>query len=475
MSRTTLLIVDDEEAILKQLTWAFKNDFTIVSARNPDEALSAQTAKKPDLMILDLSLTDNPDVLEGFQVLESALQTNPRLKVIVITGHDDSENALNAMRNGAYDFYAKPVVIDELRVILKRASYLLSLEKELDDLREQSLEGHEFEGIVAMSENMLSTFDTIKRVAPTDVAVLITGESGTGKELLAMAIHRRSPRRSSPFVPINCGAIPENLLESELFGHEKGAFTGAHVARPGKFEVADGGTIFLDEIGELPQPLQVKLLRFLQDQVIERIGGREPIQVSVRIVAATNRDLSKMIEDGSFREDLFYRINAINIDLPPLRERGNDILLLGMRFLHHYKREYSRNIKGFSKAAQHALFRYEWPGNVRELENRVKRAVIMAAGNIIQPGDLDLSCTEDDKGAGSGDGGPAALSRFTGRSLKGARDTVERHLIANALVRLGGNVSAAAQELDISRPTLHDLMKKHGLNPEDFRERKGRK
>jgi two-component system NtrC family response regulator len=315
---------------------------------------------------------------------------------------------------------------------------------------------------------MLEIFETIKKIAPTDISVLITGESGTGKELVARAIHGRSPRSDKPFIPINCGAIPENLLESELFGHEKGSFTGAHASRPGKFEIADGGTLFLDEIGELPQALQVKLLRFLQDQVVERVGGLEQIQVDVRIIAATNRDLSSMMEERTFREDLFYRINTISLDLPPLRDRGDDILLLGMHFLHHYNRQFSRNIAGFSKSALETLNAFQWPGNVRELENRVKRGVIMCRGKMIRPEEMDLPATGDEaSGEGDMPGGDSPPPVHV--PLKEARDALERRLVTSALLGSSGNVSAAAQELDISRPTLHDLMKKHGIDPADFR------
>jgi two-component system NtrC family response regulator len=464
-----LLIVDDEESILKQLEWAFKKDYRVTTASTEEKALEAVKAKKPDLMILDLSLTGDPERLEGFYVLEAALQINPFLKIMVITGHDEKENALRAVELGAYDFFAKPIVIDELAVILKRASYVTGLERDLETLRTRSGERKDFEGTIAMCAPMLDIFNTVKRVAPTDVSVLITGESGTGKELIAKAIHRRSPRHSGPFIPINCGAIPENLLESELFGHEKGSFTGAHVTRPGKFELADGGTIFLDEIGELTQPLQVKILRFLQDQVIERVGGREPIQVDVRIIAATNRDLEEMLSTKEFREDLFYRINTISLSLPPLRERGEDILLLAMYFLNHYNREFSKNIRGFSNNAHGTLANYAWPGNVRELENRIKRAVIMTTDKLIQPEDLDLPYEDELEDVTRAD--DRGLPIRAGITLKQAREETERKLVAGALLRSRGNISAAAKELDVSRPTLHDLMKKLDIDPSDFKGR----
>ncbi len=479
MPLPSLLIVDDEEVILKQLEWAFRQDYRVSTAATEEEALAAIKAKKPSLMILDLSLTGDPEKLEGFHILEAALQMNPLLKIMVITGHDERENALKAIEMGAYDFFAKPIVIDELMVILKRAAYLIKLEKELDSLKKTWDGQHAFEGIIAMSPPMMDVFDTVKRVAPTDVAVLITGESGTGKELVARAIHNRSPRRNQPFIPINCGAIPENLLESELFGHEKGSFTGAHVSRPGKFELADGGTIFLDEIGELSQGLQVKILRFLQDHIIERVGGRSPIQVDVRIIAATNRNLETMLETSEFREDLFYRINTISLGLPPLSARGDDIQLLAMYFLNIYNKEFAKSLRGFSPESQKTLVEYAWPGNVRELENRVKRAVIMATGKHIQPDDMDLPFPDEIEGAGEAQ--EAVAVNDTAVSLQGstlketrerieqARDEIERRLVIGALVRLKGNVSAAAQELEVSRPTLHDIMKRLDIDASDYR------
>ncbi len=462
-----LLIVDDEEAILKQLKWAFKNDYDIITAVSADEALSAVRQHSPEVMILDLSLTDDASELEGFEVLESALSIDPQIKVVMITGHDDMENALKSIETGALDFYAKPVDIEELRVILRRAFHIRSLEGELAKLKEGYARGHEFEGIIGMSEPMLSIFEAVRRIAPTSVSVLITGESGTGKELIARALHNKSTRNGGPFVPINCGAIPENLLESELFGHEKGSFTGAHATKAGKFETADGGTLFLDEIGELPQALQVKLLRFLQDQVVERVGGSTPIQVDVRVIAATNSDLEEMITEKKFREDLFYRINTVRISMPPLRDRGDDILLLATRFLHRYSSEFSRGLKGYSRAAIEAIHSYRWPGNVRELDNRVKRGVIMAAANLIQPSDLDIpfkDVTGEDIPAES-----ASIDIAGEMSLKAARERLEKGMVVAALLRTSGNVSASAGELSVSRPTFHDLMKKHGIDAGDFR------
>jgi two-component system NtrC family response regulator len=472
-----LLIVDDEESILKQLQWALKDDFTVLTAQTAGEAIAAAKAKKPGLMLLDLSLTGDPRNIDGLAILEDAMLVDPHLKVVILTGHDEKENALKAIERGAYDFCSKTTPIEELRTILKRAANLLSLETELFALKRKEGSRHEFEGIVAMSKSMLDVFETVKRVAATDVSILITGESGTGKELIARAIHSRSPRRDNPFVPINCGAIPENLLESELFGHERGSFTGAFETRQGKFETADSGTIFLDEIGELTPPLQVKILRFLQERVIERVGAREPIKVDVRIIAATNRNLDAMLAGQTFREDLFYRINTVSINLPPLRERRDDILLLATRFLHRYNGEFSRHVRGFGEYAQKTLGIYAWPGNVRELENRVKRGVIMATGKLIQPEDLDLPYPENPRKGASGaepSGVAASDTPFEPMPLREAREDLERRFIIGALIRARGNVSAAAESLEVSRPTLHDLMKKHGIDPEEYRLPKGK-
>lgn len=468
-----LLIVDDEETILKQLTWALRDVYEIETARDPGEASEKTASFAPDMMILDLSLTSGSGEFEGFKVLRSALEIEPLIKVVVVTGHDHRENALKAIEEGAHDFYTKPVDVEELRVILGRAAHVLSLERELIETRGKQGRELEFEGIIAVSKTMREVFETIRKVSPMDVAVLITGESGTGKELAARAIHSKSMRSSNPFIPINCGAIPETLLESELFGHEKGSFTGAHAMKKGKFEAAEGGSLFLDEIGELPPPLQVKLLRFLQDQIIERVGGSEQIQLNVRVIAATNKDLEEMIKRGSFREDLFYRINTININLPPLRERGDDILLLAKYFLSSYSRKFKKSILGFSDSARELLYRYEWPGNVRELENKIMRSVIMSSGKSILPEDLALEAPEGENGAEE-KVGDAGLSGLSGArkviTIKEARREVETRVMTIALIRTSGNVSAAAELLEVSRPTLHDLMKKYGIDPEDFRQ-----
>jgi two-component system NtrC family response regulator len=374
------------------------------------------------------------------------LTANSQAKIIIITGRAEKEHALKAVADGAYDILYKPVDIEELKVLLKRAFYLTSLEKE-NQAMQRKLGDSAFEGMIGSSVQMEELFSTVRKVASSDVPVLITGESGTGKELVAKAIHSLSNRKDGPFAVINCGAIPENLLESELFGHEKGSFTGAHVQRKGRVELANGGTLFLDEIGELPLALQVKMLRFLQEQVIERVGGREQIGVDVRVVAATNRDLKEAMKNGAFREDLYFRLGVVTIFLPPLREREGEILVLSNAFLNRYAEESKRKLSGFTQAAINALERYEWPGNVRELENKIKRAVVMADGTKVRAEDLEMVKGE----------------RREDLTLKDAREAVEREMVLKALTRHQQNMTRAAEELGISRPTLYELMDKLGI------------
>jgi len=401
------------------------------------------------VVILDLGLPPRPaDPDEGLATLTALLEQDRHVKVIIVSGQGEKANALRAVAEGAYDFLTKPVDPDELRVILRRAFYLAELERELRQLQEL-WGGDGFEGMVGDCPAMQAVFQTIRRVAPSDAPVLILGESGTGKEMVARAIHRRSPRRDGPFVAINCGAIPENLLESELFGHERGAFTGAVAQRKGRFEMAEGGTLFLDELGELPLPLQVKLLRFLQEQTIERVGGRELIPVNTRIIAATNTDLKQALQTGRFREDLYYRVAVVVIQLPPLRDRGDDVVLLARTFLRRFATEARRSpMPHFSAAALRALQRHDWPGNVRELENRIRRAVIMAEGKTISPTDLELV-----------DPGEGAMPR----TLREIRDAAERSAILSALRRHQWRIAPAAEELGVSRPTLYELMNRLGI------------
>ena len=448
MKKQKLLIIDDDEDLRTQMKWALTGDYDVYLAEDRPSAIALINKEQPAVITLDLGLPPNPaGVEEGFAVLDHILDEYGHTKVIIITGRGEKEHALRAVGKGAYDFFYKPIELDELKVVLKRAFHVSQLEQEQRELR-QRLSGDTFEGMIGTSTKMQDIFSAIRKVATTDAPVLIRGESGTGKELVARAIHRLSIRASRPFIPINCSAIPENLIESELFGHEKGTFTGAHVQRKGRFEMAEGGTLFLDEIGDLPLTLQVKLLRFLQEKTIERVGGREQIEVDTRIVAATNRDLEEAMRKATFRDDLFYRISVINISLPPLRERSADIVLLAKSFLDRYANESRKKIKGFSSQVIEALERYTWPGNVRELENRIKRSVIMSEGKKITLEDLEMQSVAGVK--------QSIL-------LKDARETLEKELILKAIARNENNMTKAASDLGISRPTLYDLMGKLGI------------
>ncbi len=441
-----LLIVEDDAGLQRQYRWSFEG-YAVFVAGTRAEALEIVRAERPKVMTLDLGLPPDPDgTSEGFAVLEEVLRLASDAKVIVASGHGARESALKAIAMGAYDFYQKPVDADELALIVKRAFHVQELEEENRNLAEQR-QSSSLKGIITGSTAMFKVCEMVERVAPADVAVLLLGASGTGKELLARAIHDLSLRKAKPFVAINCAAIPENLLESELFGHEKGAFTGAVKQTPGKIEMAQGGTLFLDEIGDLPFPLQVKLLRFLQERVIERIGGRREIPVDVRIVCATHQDLNRLISENRFREDLFYRLSEIVIDIPPLKEREGDAVLLAHHFLHKFASELKRNVRGFSADALAALATHAWPGNVRELENRMKRAVIMANGSRIASADLDLGK----------DAEPVILS------LKQVREEADRRAIKTALAVSEGKVTQAAKLLGVSRPTLYDLISQYKI------------
>jgi two-component system, NtrC family, response regulator len=444
-----LLIVDDDENIRTQMKWALSGDYDTVLAEDRASALEAFRSARPAVVLLDLGLPPRPaDPEEGLAALAELVAKNPLAKVVIITGQSEKKNALRAIGAGAYDLLCKPVDMQELKLLLKRCFHVAELEKEYREMQ-STLNQDGFEGMLGASTVMQDVFSSIRKVATTDVPVLILGESGTGKEMVARGLHRRSARKDGPFVAINCGAIPENLLESELFGHEKGAFTGAHTQRKGRIENADNGTLFLDEIGDLPLPLQVKLLRFVQDQCIERVGGRSPIQVNTRVVAATNSDLRKAMLEGKFREDLFYRLAVVVIKLPSLRERLADVPLLAKAFLHRFAAQSHRSSLDFSAGAIRAIQHYDWPGNVRELENRVKRAVIMAEGRYITPDDLELRDAD-------------AASRLV--TLKQAREAAERDAVEAALQRNSGKISRAAEELGISRPTLYELMEKLGIS-----------
>lgn len=443
-----LLIVDDDEDIRSQMQWALAQDYEVYVAGERQTALEVLKQEHPAVVMLDLGLPPHPDgVEEGFQALSDVLQEDTLAKVIVVTGREERQHALAAIERGAYDFFRKPVQLDELRVIIGRALYVYQLEQESRTLHRQ-LQQETFEGMLGTSPQMQEVFATIRRVATTDVPVVISGESGTGKELVARALHRRSVRHDGPFVAINCGAIPDNLLESELFGHEKGAFTGAHTQRQGRIELAQEGTLFLDEIGDLSLPLQVKLLRFLQEHQIERVGGRCPINVDTRVLAATNIDLKRAVRDGRFREDLYYRLGVVHITMPPLRAREGDSVLLARALLKRFAAQMQTSVTEFDKRALLALQAYAWPGNVRELENRIQRALIMANSPQITPEDLELPSTDNH-------GAP--------RTIREAREVVEKNLIVQALARNKGNITHTAADLGVSRPTLHDLISKYAI------------
>lgn len=444
----TLLLVEDDEDLRQQMKWALHSDYELREAGDRPTAVEIVKHEPVHLAILDLGLPPRPnEATEGLMALEDMLSINRNLKIIMATGNTDRTHALKSIELGAYDFLEKPIQLDVLKVVLQRANYLLRLERENRLLRKQE-DQTDFESIIGASTPMQKVFDMVRRVAKSDISVLIIGESGTGKELIARALHHQSDRARGPFVAINCGAIPENLLESELFGHEKGAFTGAHTRRKGRIESAHKGTLFLDEIGELPTALQVKLLRVLQERCIERVGGRESIEIDARIVAATNVDLEQAMAQGQFREDLYYRINTVTISVPPLKDRGGDIILLAERFLRRIAGEAGKKLAGFTKEAKLSLERYHWPGNVRELENRIKRAVAMADGNRVTPEDLQLDS-------------PNLVC--TGQTLRQAREAVERDLIQRTLEKTGGNITRAASELGVSRPTLHELISRYSL------------
>ncbi|MGH7995402.1 MAG: PEP-CTERM-box response regulator transcription factor [Opitutaceae bacterium] len=440
-----LLIVDDDEEIRTQMKWALAADYEIALAGDRGSALEAFRSARPPVVLLDLGLPPKPGAPdEGLATLAELSAMDSLAKVVVITGQGEKEIALQAIGNGAYDFLGKPLEMDELKALLKRCFYVSRLEREYREMQER-IEGDGFEGLLGTSPSMQAVFNSIRKVATTDAPVLILGESGTGKEMTARAIHHRSNRKDGPFVAINCGAIPETLMESELFGHEKGAFTGAHTQRKGRIENADGGSLFLDEIGDIPLALQVKLLRFLQERVIERVGGRQEIQVETRVIAATNADLKKKMAESVFREDLYYRLAVVQIVLPPLRERGEDVTLLARSLLHRYAEETGKPGISFGPEALRAIRSYTWPGNVRELQNRVKRGVIMSGNRRVTAQDLELA---------------AAASGGSATSLKDAREAVEREMITEALRKHSGKITAAAADLGVSRPTFYELMEK---------------
>ena len=450
-TKPKLLIVEDDAGLQAQLKWAYP-DFDVVIAGDRASAMAALRAEEPAVVTLDLGLPPDPDgTSEGFAVLDEIMALKPDTKVIVASGHGARESALQAIAKGAYDFYQKPVDIEALGLIVRRAFQLHTIEAENRQLAARSGDDNRVLGrMITGAPEMVKVARTIERVANTNASVMLLGASGTGKELLARGLHEASDRAKGAFVAINCAAIPENLLESELFGHEKGAFTGAVKTTEGKIEMAGGGTLFLDEVGDIPLPLQVKLLRFLQERVIERIGSRKAIEVDTRIVCATHQNLEAMILDGRFREDLYYRLAEIVVKIPSLAERPGDAALLAKAFLARFAKEMNPAVKGFAPDALAAIDGWAWPGNVRELENRVKRAVIMADGKLVAAADLDLA--EPDE----------ADEHLL--NLKSAREATDRKVIRHALARSEGNISSTAKLLGISRPTLYDLLKQYDLH-----------
>ncbi len=442
-----LLIIDDDKGIQKQLKWSL-SDFEAVLADDRESAVAAVRRHEPKVVTLDLGLPpDAANATEGLAALQEILTIAPHTKVIVITGNDDRTNALKAISAGAYDFYQKPIDPDVINVIIARAFSVAAIEEENRKMRQVA--GSDI-GIIGNSEAIDRLRMMVKRIAPTQITALLLGESGTGKEVTANAVHIASDRSNKPFVAINCASIPENLLESELFGFEKGAFTGAHRSTKGKIECAEGGTLFLDEIGDMPFSLQAKLLRFLQEKTIERLGGRQEIHVDVRVVCATNQNLEEMVADKTFREDLFYRVSEITLNIPPLRDRDEDVLILAQYFLQLYALEYKRNVKSFSEDGLSAIKAHRWPGNIRELQNKVKSSVIMTTGTQVTAFDLgffDHTNTEFE------------LSL----NLRSVREKAESLAIQKAYALADGNMSKTAELLGVTRPTLYSLIEKYGL------------
>ncbi len=453
MEKTKILIIEDDEGIRTQMKWALNEEYDVLLAENPEEAISTIDQFSPPLVTLDLGLPPDPEGTdEGFRLLQEILKMSHQTKVIVVSGNPEKDAPLRAISMGALDFFAKPINIEELKAVVKRANYVQGLEKE-NKLLQTQLESDSYCNIIGSSQEIQEILTAIRKVSTTDICILIAGDSGTGKELVAREIHSQSQRKDEPFVAINCGAIPENLMESELFGHEKGAFTGAHVQRKGKLELADKGTVFLDEVGDLPLALQVKLLRVLQDHTLERIGGRKIIELDIRFLAATNKDLEEMVNNGEFREDLFYRLAVVTLKVPSLCERGEDVLILAKNFLKKYGNPKEKSIKLGEDAVQ-AIRSYTWPGNVRELENKIQRAIAFVEGGKISAFDLGL----------------AASTEELSLNLKKAKENLEIEYIKMALVKCDGNISHASQEMGITRPTLHGLIKKFNITTKEMKD-----
>lgn len=446
-----LLIIEDDPGLQRQMKWCFP-DIRVALAESREDAMAALRKTDPQVVTLDLGLPPEPGgSREGFALLREILETRPQTRVVVITGREERENAARAIGMGACDFYQKPLDSDTLTFVVNRAFRLLELEEENRRLSELARDDHSpLDGIIATSQEMLDVCEQVKKIAGADITTLVLGETGTGKEIIARSVHNLSTRRDKPFIAINCAAIPENLLESELFGYEKGAFTGANSRKAGKIEMADGGSLFLDEIGDMPLSLQSKLLRFLQERCVERVGGHAQVPVDVRVICATHRNLGRMITDGSFREDLYYRISEIEITIPALRDRPGDAIALAQVFVKRFSAQQGKSAQGLTDDAAEAITRHRWPGNVREMENRIKRAVLMSKGPWINASDLQLS----EKCQG---GKPEALN------LREIRDKAESRAIVQALLLTGNNVARAARTLGVTRPTLYSLMDKYHL------------
>ena len=457
-----LFIVDDDPVVRQQMTWLFRGDYPVLSAGSYAEAIETFVREKPPVAILDLSLGKDSQQ-DGIDLLRFFAEADPHFHGIILSGSIDRPRALEAVKLGAYDLLDKTIDPDELKRVVGRAYHRALLARSPSVEKSTPASSDEitpFPGIVTKNPQMREMLRILQKISVTDVSVLITGESGTGKELFARAIHERSPRKNGPFVAINCGAIPESLLESELFGHEKGAFTGATESRAGKFEAAHHGTLFLDEVAELQIELQVKLLRVLQDKIVERVGSRNGKQLDVRIIAATNQPLNELMAHGRFREDLFYRLSVMSFHLPPLRDRGEDVALLAQHFLEKFRAEYHKpQVIDFNRECLELIKKHDWPGNIRELENRIQRAVIIAGGKWITPQDIDI---------GAGNRSSPGLS--LGMNLSEAREEAEKKMLVEAFEQARGNISHVARMIGTSRPTVHALIKKHGLSPKEFKE-----
>ncbi|MFT4938365.1 MAG: two-component system NtrC family response regulator [Paraglaciecola sp.] len=442
-----ILVVDDDLGIQKQLKWSFAG-YDVVFAIDRASAIAQLRRFEPKVITLDLGLPPDPsNATEGMKALEEILELAPQTKVIVVTGNNDKKNALKAIDLGAYDFYQKPIDSDTIQILVSRAVNLFNLEMENQHL---AMVAPSMSKIIGNSESIIAASRKAEKIAQTDISTLLLGESGTGKEVFARSMHEHSLRKDKPFIAINCASIPENLLESELFGYEKGAFTGANKTTPGKIETAQNGTLFLDEIGDMPIGLQAKMLRFLQERVIERIGGRSEIPVDIRVICATHRDVQAMVAEQTFREDLYYRIGEISIQIPPLRDRNNDVILLARTFLSQYNEEFKTKLKGFSDNAVLAMMQHKWPGNIRELQNKLKSAVIMAEGNQINADDLGLTFKDDVK----------SLETL---NLREVREQAEGRAIRNAYQVAERNMSRTAELLGITRPTLYSLIERYHL------------